>query len=100
VTGPFTWSTPDHYSTLSGPAGSFLEAAGGMTLTGYNYGLYLSGRTLVNASAASWLTTGPITVTGGAEVDNRAGATFGSPGNISTLYLNGGTHAGSGTVNA
>jgi hypothetical protein len=74
-----------------------LTPQAGMTLGG----LTLDGFTLVNPAGqtATW-SNGTITVTDGGGVNNGPGATFGSAGNTSILALNGGTLAGSGTVNA
>jgi hypothetical protein len=91
VNSPFTWQ-----GTLLGPQGSSLTANGGVSISG---GVTLDGRTLVNAGTAAW-SNGSINVTDGGVLNNRPDATFGSPGNTSTLALNGGTLAGSGTVNA
>jgi hypothetical protein len=92
VSGALTWTG----GTLQGPAGSTLTAAGGASVSG---GIILDGRTLNNDGAAAW-STGNFTVQNGGTLNNAPGATFGSLGNTSTLYLNGGTLAGSGTINA
>jgi hypothetical protein len=91
VSGPFTWA-----GTLRGPQGSSLTAQAGASITG---GVTLDGRTLTNVATAAW-SSGTVTVTNGAVVNNLPGATFGSAGNSSTLALNGGSLAGAGTVNA
>src|SRR5260370_26330134 len=91
-----SWLRSHKSRSPRGPQGSSLTAAAGASISG---GVTLDGRTLTNVATASW-SSGTITVTNGGVVNNRPGAAFGSAGNSGTLALNGGTLAGSGTVNA
>jgi hypothetical protein len=109
VTGAFDCYGGEFHA--AGGQGSIL-AEGGAAPPGLNWlgsnvpsdgtilaGLALDGYTFINTGATTW-SSGNVAVQNGGAIQNAAGATFGSSGNTNSVFLNGGTLAGSGTVNA
>ena len=72
VSGPLTMGTA---VTLGGPAGSVLDAYGGVDFDGSGSISTLDGRTLNNYAAATWQ-SGDVAFANGAVFNNLAGATF------------------------
>src|SRR4029077_12747860 len=86
VTGLFTWATNYFGAVLAGPVGSTLTAEGGLNASGPYYGLYLDGRTLINAAGSTATLSGASDYSSQSALDVQGGAVFENNGELDLSY--------------